>query len=75
MFPNPSNEQLILSWEGQEIQSLEIYNYSGQLIDQLDLNNSPHTVNTANYANGFYLLKINIDKQNSFFYIKHLVRH
>jgi len=45
------------------------------LIDQLDLNNSPHTVNTANYANGFYLLKINIDKQNSFFYIKHLVRH
>ena len=40
-FPNPSNEQLILSWEGQEIQSLEIYNYNGQLIDQLDLNYSP----------------------------------
>ena len=74
-FPNPSNEQFILSWEGQEIQSLEIYNYNGQLIDELELINSPQTVNTISYPNGFYLLKINIDKQNSFFYVKHLVRH
>ncbi|MAJ05572.1 MAG: hypothetical protein CL827_01765, partial [Crocinitomicaceae bacterium] len=74
-FPNPSNEQFILSWEGQEIQSLEIYNYNGQLIDELELINSPQTVNTVSYANGFYLLKINLDKQNSFFYVKHLVRH
>ena len=74
-FPNPSNEQFILSWEGQEIQSLEIYNYNGQLINKLELINSPQTVNTISYPNGFYLLKINIDKQNSFFYVKHLVRH
>ena len=74
-FPNPSNEQFIFSWKGQDIQSLEIYNYNGQLIDELELINSPQTVNTVSYPNGFYLLKINIDKQNSFFYVKHLVRH
>ena len=64
-----------MTWEGQEIQSLEIYNYNGQLIDELEQIDSPHTVNTVSYSDGFYLLKINLDKQNSFFYVKHLVRH
>ena len=74
-FPNPSNEQLVLSWTGQKIKSVDVYNYSGQLVDQIELNFSPHLVNTINYANGLYFFKINFDRQNSFFYVKHMVKH
>ena len=44
-------------------------------IDELNLNFSPKIVNTREYSEGFYLLKINYGDENSFFNVKHIVKH
>tara|TARA_B110000037_G_scaffold143149_1_gene161932 strand:+ start:2857 stop:4623 length:1767 start_codon:yes stop_codon:yes gene_type:complete len=74
-YPNPSNEQFILSWTGSDIKYLEVFNINGQKIDEFELNFSPKSIETIDYPNGLYLLKINYGLENSSFYIKHLVKH
>jgi hypothetical protein len=74
-YPNPSNEQFILSWIDNKIKSLEIFNSYGQKIDEFNLDFSPKIVNTYEYKEGFYLLKVNFGNENSFFYVKHIVKH
>ena len=74
-YPNPSNEQFILSWTDNKIKSLEIFNSYGQKIDEFNLDFSPKIVNTYEYKEGFYLLKVNFGNENSFFYVKHIVKH
>ena len=74
-YPNPSVEQFILSWTDSKIKSLEVYNSNGQKIDEVNLDFSPKIVNTYGYSDGFYLLKVNYGEENSFFYLKHIVKH
>ena len=74
-YPNPSNEQFVLSWTDIKIKSIEIFNSYGQKIDELNLDFSPKIVNTRGYSEGFYLLKINYGDENSFFNFKHIVKH
>ena len=74
-YPNPSNEQFVLSWTDIKIKSIEIFNSYGQKIDELNLDFSPKIVNTHGYSEGFYLLKINYGDDNSFFNVKHIVKH
>ena len=74
-YPNPSDDYLNLSWNDSRVKSLEIYNFSGQLIEKLYLNHSPVVINTSSYPDGFYLLKVNYNQEVSFFQMKHLVRH
>ena len=74
-YPNPSNEQFVLSWTDIKIKSLEIFNSYGQKIDELNLDFSPKIVNTSGYSEGFYLLKVNYGDENSFFNVKHIVKH
>ena len=44
-------------------------------INELNLDFSPIIVNTRGYSEGFYLLKINYGDENSFFNVKHIVKH
>jgi hypothetical protein len=74
-YPNPSNEQFVLSWTDNKIKSLEIFNSYGQKIDEYNLDFSPKIVNTFGYAEGFYLLKVNYGDDNSFFNVRHIVKH
>ena len=74
-YPNPSDEQFVLSWTDNKIKSLEIFNSYGQKIDELNLDFSPKIVNTYEYSQGFYLLKVNYGDDNSFFYVKQIVKH
>ena len=73
-YPNPSDDYLNLSWNDSRVKSLEIYNFSGQLIEKLYLNHSK-VINTSRYPDGFYLLKVNYNQEVLFFQMKHLVRH
>ena len=47
----------------------------GVIIDELNLDFSPKIMNTLGYSEGFYLLKVNYGDENSFFNVKHIVKH
>ncbi len=60
IYPNPTSD--IVNITGNNIQSVEVYNVLGQIIeviDNIDVNNL--TINTSNYNKGTYLLKITSD--------------
>jgi len=52
IFPNPSNGTVYFS---QEVKSIEVYNYNGQLIKS---NQRQTSINIENLNNGIYLLKL-----------------
>ncbi len=63
IYPNPATD--IVNIKGNDIQSVEVYNVLGQIIeviDNIDVNNL--TINTSNYSNGTYLIKITTNSNN-----------
>ena len=56
VYPNPVTDKLILTNTDGNIQSISIYNASGQLVLQTSVTNSPIVeINVTNLSNGFYI--------------------
>lgn len=63
IYPNPSNENLFIQQEKNNIINIELYNQTGQLIDTFTSNKLITKINTISLANGIYYLKIIQDNQ------------
>jgi len=56
VYPNPSNEFVKIS--GDNINNVVIFNAVGQKIAEFEVNNNELNVNTSNYDNGVYFVKV-----------------
>jgi len=57
VYPNPADEFISIS-TNEKLQSISIYNSSGQLMYSSDSNQHPKEISVINWANGIYILKI-----------------
>ena len=64
LFPNPTQDYIILKSKNIIIEGVQIYNYSGQLVSG-SLNNQNGKINVAQLKNGIYFLKITDSKHIS----------
>lgn len=60
LFPNPASDNVFLTLETTEPSiPIEIYDFSGKLIDKYILSSGIHQLNIQHYAAGCYFIKIN----------------
>jgi len=57
VFPNPANDIVHISSESNLV-SVSIYNYTGQLMESLKLNERSYQINTSSFPAGVYSIKI-----------------
>ena len=57
LFPNPANESVTI--KGENLGSVRIYNALGQLVESIEASGNELSINTANYLNGVYFIKVN----------------
>jgi hypothetical protein len=58
MYPNPSNDILNIGLENDQLQKIELYSITGQLIFEKDLNTNFYALNIDNYSSGNYYLRV-----------------
>jgi hypothetical protein len=56
LYPNPANDKIFVSTELEWNYSLLLYDYTGRIVIQQNLNNSG--IDVSNVQNGLYLYKI-----------------
>ena len=57
MYTNPSNDLLNVGLENDQLQKIELYSVTGQLIFEKDLNTNFYALNIDNYCPGNYYLR------------------
>lgn len=60
IYPNPTNG--IITVQGKEIQTVEIINISGQIINQLRTNTEEFIIDMSEQPAGIYIVKIETNK-------------
>ena len=58
MYPNPSNDLLNIGLENDQLQKIELYSVTGQLIFEKDLNTNFYALNIDNYSSGNYYIRV-----------------
>lgn len=63
--PNPAHSQVILHWQGNEnIKSpIQVYDMTGKLIKEINVNNPIEKIDVSNLDNGLYIVKLRINKR------------
>ena len=65
LYPNPLDENQVLSIEAEHLTSFAVYSLTGQMLQQGKFGEgSFHTIQLQNLTKGVYLLKLNNDKQS-----------
>lgn len=61
IYPNPVDDQLIIKWGDSDLQSVDVYNYSGQFVGNKSFGYSNGTdyFDFSGYSIGMYLVKFN----------------
>ena len=59
-YPNPANNELTIE-NNNKIESVTIYNYNGQIVNESNYDTTLVKLNIANYATGIYFAKITSD--------------
>lgn len=59
IYPNPANNVLNISNSSNNLSTVNIYNVIGNLIYSNSFNNSNISIDTSNWNNGVYILKMN----------------
>lgn len=57
-FPNPAHNSLIIQSQEEPISRIEVMDYTGKRILQLDVNSTEVELNTSEWATGIYLVKV-----------------
>lgn len=68
VYPNPSKDFIYFP-AALKLESIDLYNYNGQLVYSLQNNNLISSISIATLENGIYFLKA-IDEKNQLFYTK-----
>jgi gingipain R len=72
-YPNPCSD--VLNIEGEDINEILIMNCDGMLVKQINMiNNEQKQINTFNFSNGMYILKVKT-KSNNIINYKFIVQH
>ena len=58
MYTNPSNDLLNVGLENDQLQKIELYSITGQLIFEKDLNTNFYALNIDNYSSGNYYIRV-----------------
>ena len=58
MYTNPSNDLLNIGLENDQLQKIELYSVTGQLIFEKDLNTNFYALNIDNYSSGNYYIRV-----------------
>ena len=58
MYTNPSNDLLNVGLENDQLQKIELYSVTGQLIFEKDLNTNFYALNIDNYSSGNYYIRV-----------------
>jgi hypothetical protein len=58
VYPNPTTELVNFSTKNKTAKSVEIFDYSGKLIEQSELINGMTTFISSKYSEGVYLYRI-----------------
>ena len=58
MYTNPSNDLLNVGLENDQLQKIELYSVTGQLIFEKDLNTNFYALNINNYSSGNYYIRV-----------------
>ena len=58
MYTNPSNDLLNIGLENDQLQKIELYSVTGQLIFEKDLNINFYALNIDNYSPGNYYIRV-----------------
>lgn len=64
-YPNPSNDEITIISEKDQLLKIELFSVTGQLIFKKDLNSNRYLLNIDNYPPGIYLIKIFNQRNNS----------
>ncbi len=59
MYPNPANDNLVMTIQGTESHVVQIMTLNGQLVQSLSLDGGKHSVSTKDLANGLYYINSN----------------
>ena len=58
MYTNPSNDLLNIGLENDQLQKIELYSVTSQLIFEKDLNTNFYALNIDNYSSGNYYIRV-----------------
>ncbi len=58
VYPNPTSDNATIEWKNEDESTVEVFDLNGRLIWSAQINGSKTIFNTANLANGNYLVKI-----------------
>jgi PKD repeat protein len=61
LYPNPAKDMVHISSE-LEMTSISIYNYTGQLLNHVELKDSNYELNISSFTPGVYSIKINTEE-------------
>jgi hypothetical protein len=64
IYPNPANNVLNIN-STSNINRVEVYNMMGQMVGMYEANDVNTQINTSNFANGVYMVKINTENGTS----------
>ena len=56
IYPNPSSESMTISWEGNESMKIELFDFSGRRLNQMNVNGTQCQLSRNGVNNGTYLL-------------------
>lgn len=61
LHPNPAKDYVTISCEN-EIQSVSVYSMTGELVENIKVQNREHSLVTTHYKGGIYFVRINSEK-------------
>jgi hypothetical protein len=56
IYPNPASESMTISWEGNEIKKIELYDFTGRRLNQVNVSGTEYQLSRNGINNGTYLL-------------------
>ena len=65
VYPNPSEGQFTISWNGEDNLRIQITDMSGKLIidnTNIDKSNKPYSLDMSNYESGIYFMRISVNE-------------
>ena len=66
LFPNPSKEYVIIeNTENESIQSIQVIDVYGKLVQEINIDSPKHKMNTSNFISGMYFVRITESNGNT----------
>ncbi len=61
LYPNPASSFTVVEAVGFEINTVQVYDLTGRIVFESTPNNSKENINTANFNNGVYYVRIGVN--------------